>query len=191
MSNLYCKINLRIEEVSKRMKTLKNKDGFTLIELLAVIVVLAIVIVLATTTMLPLMNRALKKSFVDEANAARATATDIMSLILIDSFDIPVKGVDYQESDKKVCISLKEMARQGLFDKDMENFEKDGENPPEYEGKVIITKGAVTDSANNYQYQVIMHNNDYMVDAAKRVTDGDVKDYAAGATYTCQEADVS
>ena len=65
------------------MKTIKNKDGFTLIELLAVIVVLAIVIVLATTTMLPLMNRALKKSFVDEANAARTTATDIMTLISI------------------------------------------------------------------------------------------------------------
>lgn len=169
------------------MKTLKNKDGFTLIELLAVIVVLAIVIVLATTTMLPLMNRALKKSFVDEANAARTTATDIMTLISIDSFDKPSVGDDYRESDSKICISVKEMARQGLFDKDIEFFEGDS---PEYEGKVIITKGGVDDSANNYKYQVIMHNGDYMTSAEKKVTDKDVSDYKSGATYTCQPGDV-
>ena len=169
------------------MKTLKNKKGFTLIELLAVIVVLAIVIVLAATTMLPLMNRALKKSFVDEANAARTTATDIMTLISIDSFTPPAKGVDYQESATKICISVKEMAKQGLFDKDIEFFEG---TSPEYEGKVIITKGNVNDSANNYKYQVIMHNGDYMTSATKRVTDADVTDYKSGATYTCQEADV-
>lgn len=172
------------------MKTIKNKNGFTLIELLAVIVVLAIVIVLATTTMLPLMNRALKKSFVDEANAARTTATDIMTLISIDSFDKPGTGEDYRESDTKICISVKEMARQGLFDKDIEFFEAEDGETPEYEGKVIITKGGVDDSANNYKYQVIMHNSDYMTSATKKVTDKDVSDFKSGATYTCQPGDV-
>ena len=173
------------------MKTLKNKKGFTLIELLAVIVVLAIVTVLATTTLLPLMNRAVKKSFVDEANAARTTAADIMTLISINSFSKPSIGADFQESDTKVCISVKEMAKQGLFDKDIEFFESNDGESPEYEGKVIITKGGVDDSANNYKYQVIMHNGDYMTSATKKVTDKDVSDYKSGATYSCQSTDVN
>ncbi len=170
------------------MKTLKNKNGFTLIELLAVIVVLAIVTVLATTTLLPLMNKAVKKSFIDEANAAKTTAGDIMTLISLDSFKKSTDATagDFQESDTKVCISVKEMAKQGLFDKDMEYFEGDS---PEYEGKVIVTKD--DGNTNNYKYKVIMHNGDYMINTDKKIADENVFDYKEDSTvYSCTGTDV-
>ena len=45
----------------------KNKKGFTLVELLAVIVILAVVILIAVTAVIPRMNNAKKKAFIDEA----------------------------------------------------------------------------------------------------------------------------
>ena len=45
----------------------KNKKGFTLVELLAVIVILAVVILIAVTAVIPRMNKAKKKAFIDEA----------------------------------------------------------------------------------------------------------------------------
>ncbi|MBO4601042.1 MAG: InlB B-repeat-containing protein [Bacilli bacterium] len=45
----------------------KNKNGFTLVELLAVIVILAVVILIAVTAVIPRMNNAKKKAFIDEA----------------------------------------------------------------------------------------------------------------------------
>ena len=44
-----------------------NKRGFTLVELLAVIVILAVVILIAVTAVVPRMNNAKKKAFIDEA----------------------------------------------------------------------------------------------------------------------------
>lgn len=45
----------------------KNKSGFTLVELLAVIVILAVVILIAVTAVIPRMNKAKKKAFLDES----------------------------------------------------------------------------------------------------------------------------
>ena len=44
-----------------------RNDGFTLVELLAVIGILAVVILIAVTAVVPRMNNAKKKAFVDEA----------------------------------------------------------------------------------------------------------------------------
>ncbi len=44
-----------------------NKSGFTLVELLAVIVILAVVILIAVTAVIPRMNNAKRKAFIDEA----------------------------------------------------------------------------------------------------------------------------
>ena len=150
------------------MKTMKNKKGFTLIELLAVIVVLAIVTVLATTTMLPLMNKAVTNGFVDEANAARESAANIMTLVSIGSFD--TTGDGYTENGNNVCITLQRMAEEGMYDKDIEFF-----TSGEYEGKVIITKKDA--SSNNYTYEVKMHNKTLYVDKVGKVSDTDVSDY--------------
>ena len=170
------------------MKTLKNKNGFTLIELLAVIVVLAIVTVLATTTMLPLMNRAIASGFVDEANAARESAADVMTLISINSFNVPAEeNSDYRENGNKVCISLKLMAQEGLYDKDIEFFD---EEKPEYEGKVIITKKDA--SSNNYTYKIKMHNADYYVEKEGKVKEEDAVEYNSSAhtDFGCTATDV-
>ena len=44
-----------------------NNKGFTLVELLAVIVILAVVILIAVTAVIPRMNNAKKKAFIDES----------------------------------------------------------------------------------------------------------------------------
>ena len=170
------------------MKAWKNKNGFTLIELLAVIVVLAIVTVLATTTFLPLMNVSIKKAFVTEANAARESASNIMTLISNGFFESGEAGKDYQNSETKTCISLKRMAEEGLFDKDMEIFEG---NPAEYEGKVIITKKD-DKSSNNYTYKVKMHNDTLYVDKEGKVSESDVVDYNSSSHtgFNCTATDV-
>ncbi len=173
------------------MKTFKDKKGFTLIELLAVIVVLAIVTALAMTTMLPLMNKAIKNGFVDEANAARETASDVMTLIGIGSFDEPEAGPDYQSNDNKTCISLKLMAERGLYEKDIEYFTNG-----DYAGKVIITKSG--ESSNNYTYKVVMHNDRYYTGKTDggKVTDSDddVKNYDKttypDTTFNCTTNDI-
>ena len=174
------------------MKAWKNKNGFTLIELLAVIVVLAIVTVLATTTLLPLMNVSIKKAFITEANAARDSASNVMALISNGFFESGETGKDYQNSETKTCISLKRMAEEGLYVKDMDFFEG---NPAEYEGKVIVTK---KDSASsNYKYKVIMHNDKYFVEKEGKVAEDDVnvKEYKAGdkdsSYFECSASDVS
>ena len=173
------------------MKAWKNKNGFTLIELLAVIVVLAIVTVLATTTFLPLMNVSIKKAFVTEANAARESASNIMTLISNGFFESGEAGKDYQNSETKTCISLKRMAEEGLFDKDMEFFEG---NPAEYEGKVIVTKK--DNASSNYKYKVVMHNDKYFVEKEGKIVNDDesVKEYQSGdkdsSYFECSASDV-
>ena len=52
----------------------KKKKGFTLIELLAVIVILAVIILLATNVIIPLLNKARKKSLLDEAHVYQNAA---------------------------------------------------------------------------------------------------------------------
>ena len=44
----------------------KRSNGFTLVELLAVIVILAVIILIAVTAVIPRMNKAKKKAFIDE-----------------------------------------------------------------------------------------------------------------------------
>ena len=174
------------------MKTMKNKKGFTLIELLAVIVVLAIVAVLATTTMLPLMNKAFENGFVTEANAARESAGNVMTLITQGYFEPGEPGKDYQNSETKTCISLKRMAEEGIFDKDMEFFEG---SPAEYEGKVIVTKK--DSESGNYKYKVIMHNDKYIVEKESKINNNDdaVKEYNSGdkdsSYFECSASDVN
>ena len=172
------------------MKTFKDKKGFTLIELLAVIVVLAIVTALAMTTMLPLMNKAIKSGFVDEANAARETASDVMTLIGIGSFDEPEAGSDFQVSSdgNKLCISLKLMAKKGLYEKDIEYFNKKNDQNPEYEGKVIVTKSG--ESSNNYSYKIVMHNDRYYVSKDGKVSENDVNDFNSQEGFDCTTTDV-
>ncbi len=46
---------------------INNKNAFTLVELLAVIVILSVVILIAVTAVIPRMNNAKKKAFIDEA----------------------------------------------------------------------------------------------------------------------------
>ena len=173
------------------MKAWNNKNGFTLVELLAVIVVLAIVTVLATTTFLPLMDVTKKSAFAEEANAARESATNVMTLIANGFFQSGEEGKDYQDSETKTCISLKKMAEEGLYDKDIEFFEG---SPAEYEGKVIVTKK--DSSSNNYKYKLIMHNSNYIVEKEGKVANDDenVKEYKSGdkdsSYFECSASDV-
>ncbi len=173
------------------MKAWKNKKGFTLVELLMVIVVLSVVTLLATTTFLPLMNVTLKTAFVDEANAARDSASNVMTLISNGLFEGGEEGKDYQNSETKTCISLKKMVEEGLYDKDMDFFEG---SPAEYEGKVIVTKK--DSSSNNYKYKVIMHNDKYFVEKEGKVAKDDetVKEYTSGdkdsSYFECSASDV-
>lgn len=172
------------------MKTFKDRKGFTLIELLAVIVVLAIVMVLATTTVLPLMSTARRNSFVLEANAARETASQVMSLIAINStsdLQLPKdNNADYQVNADKTtyCFSLKQLAKTGLWKKDLRYLEAK-EGTPEYEGKVIVTTDS--ENPNKYNYQVIMHNASLYVNATRTVVEGDVGNYKTQKGFGCNE----
>lgn len=66
----------------------KNKKGFTLVELLAVIVILAVVILIAVTAVIPRMNNAKRKAFVDEALMYYNAATDaILTEDAVDCYD--------------------------------------------------------------------------------------------------------
>ncbi len=178
------------------MKTFKDRRGFTLIELLAVIVVLAIVMVLATTTVLPLMTSARKKTFVLEANAARETASQVVSLIAIGTTDgLNIEGskaADYQANADKTayCFSLKFLAKTGLWKKDLKYVDdKDGTVTPEYEGKVVV-KSDSSDS-NKYTYTITMHNKSlYIPSINGTVEEKNVENYGTQDGFGCTENDV-
>ncbi len=176
------------------MKTFKEKKGFTLIELLAVIVVLAIVMVLAVTTVLPLLSSSRKQAFILEANNAKETTSQIMSLIAIDvTEDLNLStGNDYQASadGTKKCFTLKKLAETQLYKKDAKYF--DGPNP-EYAGKIVVTTEGET---NRYTYTIYMRNKSLYINGAKgTVVETDVNSYAqesdiSGIEFNCKPSDV-
>lgn len=59
------------------MYMLKNKKGFTLIELLAVVAIIAVVSLIAVTAVIPRMNKAKKRSFLDEAEVYLKVSDEI------------------------------------------------------------------------------------------------------------------
>ena len=76
-----------------------KKQGFTLVELLAVIVILSVVILIAVTAIIPRMNSARKKAFIDEALMyLKASNEAALSGDSVDCFDASNIGEYIQQS---------------------------------------------------------------------------------------------
>ncbi len=168
------------------MNTIKNKKGFTLIELLAVIVVLAIVMVLATTTVLPYMADARKKTFAVEASEAINAASEAMTLKLLGSItsdDLSGEGYTADEESGTYCFTLKKLVDLGIWQKDQKDLGED-----KYEGYVQVLTSSPTKA---YVYKIKMHNESLYVDNGDggKVEDDKVEDWSkegnGKGTFTC------
>ena len=133
-----------------------NKKGFTLIELLAVIVVLAIVMVMAATTIIPYLEKAHTSAFDTEVETVKASASDIVSLIITggNSEKYKYDGPYYVSSDGGYCFTIADLVESGTV-----------KNLDGYTGVVVVTK-----NNHKYTHKVVMSNSDYFVDEIGAVT---------------------
>ncbi len=103
-----------------------NNKGFTLVELLAVIVILAVVILIAVTAVIPRMNNAKKKAFIDE------------SLIYLKA------GKEAYTTDQNTeCYNINE------FDSYVKN------NKDNYNGTLFVNENGTTLNLTNGEYYII------------------------------------
>ncbi|MCR5787993.1 MAG: prepilin-type N-terminal cleavage/methylation domain-containing protein [Bacilli bacterium] len=127
---------------------MKKEKGFTLVEILAVIVILGIIILIATTVIIPHINSAKKKAFLDEA------------LVYISAAENYYAMDNDSEESTKVCIPISSL--NGTYVK---------KNSASYDGTIVLEP-----QNENVKHTISMTNGKYYIYGTGELTKDNVYD---------------